>query len=252
MACFAMNLEILKLDNNEVSIKVAKYAGEDKVDLIENEEYGYCSLIKATNMVLDKLRIENITKAKITDKQRIEHNLVNPVSLREAIINFIVHNDFTTEYPPLFEIFSNRITMTSYGGLIHNQSIEEFFNGGSMPRNRELMRVFKDVGLVEQLGSGMARILKFYDRSIFEISDHLIKVNFPFKSIPKSIPIELNKTQSYILEIIQLNGQISQGTIAEQLGLSKIAVKKSMKAMVDAGIIKHIGSSRKGQWIILY
>ena len=249
-------LAYLLADENGVSIKVAKYAGEDKVDLIENEEYGYCSLIKATNMVLDKLRIENITKAKITDKQRIEHNLVNPVSLREAIINFIVHNDFTTEYPPLFEIFSNRITMTSYGGLIHNQSIEEFFNGGSMPRNRELMRVFKDVGLVEQLGSGMARILKFYDRSIFEISDHLIKVNFPFKgipkSIPKSIPIELNKTQSYILEIIQLNGQVSQGTIAEELGLSKIAVKKSMKAMVDAGIIKHIGSSRKGQWIILY
>lgn len=33
-------------DENGVSIKVAKYAGADKVDLIENEEYGYCSLIK--------------------------------------------------------------------------------------------------------------------------------------------------------------------------------------------------------------
>lgn len=35
-----------------------------------------------------------------------------------------------------------------------------------MPRNRELMRVFKDVGLVEQLGSGMSRILKAYDKDI--------------------------------------------------------------------------------------
>ena len=42
------------------------------------------------------------------------------------------------------------------------------------------MRVFKDVGLVEQLGSGMSRILKYYDRDIFEISDHFIKVVFPF------------------------------------------------------------------------
>lgn len=49
-----------------------------------------------------------------------------------------------------------------------------------MPRNRELMRVFKDVGLVEQLGSGMSRILKAYDKDIFEISEHFIKVNFPF------------------------------------------------------------------------
>lgn len=42
----------LLADENGVSIKVAKYAGEDKVDLIENEEYGYCSLIKATPMFL--------------------------------------------------------------------------------------------------------------------------------------------------------------------------------------------------------
>ena len=36
----------LLADENGVSIKVAKYAGADKVDLIENEEYGYCSLIR--------------------------------------------------------------------------------------------------------------------------------------------------------------------------------------------------------------
>lgn len=65
-------LAYLLADENGVSIKVAKYAGDTKVDLIENEEYGYCSLIKATNRVLDKLRIENITKATITDKSRIE------------------------------------------------------------------------------------------------------------------------------------------------------------------------------------
>ena len=42
------------------------------------------------------------------------------------------------------------------------------------------MRVFKNLGLVEQLGSGMSRILQSYDRSIFEISDHFIKAIFPF------------------------------------------------------------------------
>ncbi len=40
-----------------------------------------------------------------------------------------------------------------------------------MSRNRELMRIFKDVGLVEQLGSGMSRILKAYDKSAFDISE---------------------------------------------------------------------------------
>ena len=49
-----------------------------------------------------------------------------------------------------------------------------------MPRNRELMGVFKDVGLVEQLRYGMSRIIKADDKDIFEISEHFIKVNFPF------------------------------------------------------------------------
>lgn len=44
----------LLADENGVSIKVAKYSGTNRVDLIENNEYGYCSLIKATKSVLDK------------------------------------------------------------------------------------------------------------------------------------------------------------------------------------------------------
>lgn len=170
----------LLADENGVSVKVAKYSGTDKVDLIENEEYGYCSLIKAAHQVLEKMKIENTTKAKITSTKRIEKNLIEPVPLREALINAIVHNDFSREIPPVFEIFSDRMEFTSYGGLIPGQSMEDFFSCSSMPRNRELMRVFKDVGLVEQLGSGMSRILHFYDKSIFEISDHFVKVIFPF------------------------------------------------------------------------
>ena len=66
----------LLADENGVSIKVAKYAGKDKINLIENEEYGYCSLVKATYSVLDKMRIENVTKAKITGAERLEKNLI--------------------------------------------------------------------------------------------------------------------------------------------------------------------------------
>ncbi len=187
----------LLADENGVSIKVAKYAGTDKVDLIENEEYGYCSLIKATNQVMEKLKIENSTMAKVTSTKRIEKNLVKPIPMREALINAIVHSDFSREIPPVFEIFSDRMVFTSYGGLIPGQSEQDFFSCSSMPRNRELMRVFKDVGLAEQLGSGMSRILKMYDKSIFNISEHFIKVEFPF-SVPKEISSADSNESDYL------------------------------------------------------
>lgn len=75
---------------------------------------------------------------------------------------------------------ADRLCITSYGGLINGLSEEECLAGRSMSRNRELMRVFRDLELVEHLGSGMARILRAYDRSVFHFSEHFMEVCFPF------------------------------------------------------------------------
>lgn len=189
---FAENLDLLTedgkynyvawllADHNGVSVKVAKYAGKDKVDLIENEEYGYCSLIKATKSVLDRLNIENRTLVKITNKERIEKRLIDPIALREAVINAIVHNDYSMEVPPVFEIYSDRMEITSYGGLPTGLSEDDFFGCRSMPRNRELMRIFKDLDFVEQLGSGMSRILSTYDKNVFSFTSHFMTVRYDY------------------------------------------------------------------------
>ena len=169
----------LLADENGNSIKVAKYSSLDRCDLIENNEYGYCSLIKATKSVLAKLEIENKTAATITPVERIETPLWNKVALREAVINAIVHNDYSFEVPPKFEIFPDRIEITSAGRLPESMNREEFFNGISIPRNKELMRIYRDVELVESLGSGIPRILKAYGEDSFKFTDNFIRITFP-------------------------------------------------------------------------
>ena len=247
----------LLADENGVSIKVAKYAGTDKVDLIENEEYGYCSLIKAAKNVLDKLKIENVTIAKVTSTTRIEKNLIDSVALREAVINAVVHNDFTREIPPVFEIFSDRITMTSYGGLIPGQSVDDFFSCSSMPRNRELMRVFKDVGLVEQLGSGMSRILKVYPKDIFEISDHFIKVVFPVidvhgKHITNNGDIngDINSDVEKVFKVLCQNPDLTAKEMEAVLGFSTRKISRIIKELKSEDKIKRVGSNKTGYWEI--
>ena len=173
--------------------------------------------------------------------------------MREALINAVVHNDFSHEIPPVFEIFSDRMEFTSYGGLIQGQSKEDFFSCSSMPRNRELMRVFKDVGLVEQLGSGMSRILQFYDRSIFVISDHFIKVIFPF-----SLPHEKqniangdeNGDENKVLYLIKKYPDITAKKMSEQTGFSTRKISRIIKGLREAEKIIRIGSDRKGYWKI--
>ena len=148
--------------------------------MFETREYGNRCLITATQRMLDRLDSENRTFAKITAKNRLEKEWVNSIALKETLINAIVHNDYTKGVP-LVEIYSDRLVVTSCGGWSPLYSEEDFFKCRSMPRNRELMRVFRDMELVEQIGSGMSRILRAYDRSIFELSLGFAIATFPFE-----------------------------------------------------------------------
>lgn len=102
------------------------------------------------------------------------------VAMREAVINAFVHNDYTDLMTPVFELFSDRLEITSYGGLIDGMTQEELTSGISRPRSRELMRVFKDTEFVEQLGSGMNRMMNVYNPDIFHISPNSFHVVFYF------------------------------------------------------------------------
>jgi predicted HTH transcriptional regulator len=234
-------------DENGVSIKVAKYAEKDKVDLIENYEYGYCCLIKATNQVLDRLDVENRTFTKITPKERIEKQMVDRTALREAVINAIVHNDYSRNAVPTVEIFADRITITSYGGLPEGLSRASFFECCSMPRNRELMRVFRDVGLVEQLGSGMGRILNAYDRSVFKFSGDFLIVVLPFA---EGFNAEINDTNvvdvvnhvaNKILDAFKNNPRATIKDVAKIVGVTSRTIDREIESLKTEGRLKRIG-----------
>jgi predicted HTH transcriptional regulator len=249
-------------DNNGLSMKVAKYSGKTKVDLIENEEFGYCSIIKATNNILNKLQIENVNRTKITEKRREEKRLIDQTALREAVINAIVHNEYSGEIPPLFEIFSDRFVITSYGTFPESLSKEEVFDGLSAPKNRELMRIFKDLGFVEHLGSGIPRILEKYDKSVFVFLDNFIRVEFKFEERNKYsekfgekfgvIFANLNSNQKKILELIHDNKKITQSEIALNIGISVRAIEKNTSKLQELGILKRIGPAKGGHWEVVF
>lgn len=245
-------------DTNAVSMKVAKYSGENKVDLMENEEFGYCSIIKATENILNKLNLENITQAEVTSSVRKENRFVSPKALREAVINAIIHNDYSNGIPPVFEIFSDRFEITSSGGLPQELTQEEFFEGISAPRNKELMRVFKDLRFVEQLGSGVQRILSEYEKNVFKFSTHFLKVRFPIMNVGKNVgkndlyeEVVLNKTQKEILRYIENNPHITQKELSNSIDKSLRTIQRNMKELQDLNIIQRVGSSTKGYWKII-
>lgn len=115
-------------------------------------------------------------------------------------------------------------------------------NGVSMPRNRELMRVFKDVELVEQLGSGMGRILQVYTRSVFHISEHFIKVVLPLKSGTQD-----GTQDERLIKLVKQNPKITRAELAIQLNTSPRTVQRILNRLAN---VKFVGSGYSGHWSV--
>lgn len=106
---------------------MAKYKDESVDELIENYEFGYCSLVKATHRVLEKFVVENKIYTKINYPERKEQPMYDFKAIREVIINAIIHNDWSNEYPPKFEFFVDMVEISSFGGVQHEFTEKEFF-----------------------------------------------------------------------------------------------------------------------------
>ena len=259
----------LLADENNISIKLVKYLGTNKMELIENQEYGYCCLITATQRILDRLTAENTVYAKIEYNGRKEVEMIDSKALKEAVINAMVHSDYTLTTTPIIELYSDRIEITSGGGLPQGLSQEEFLEGVTAPRNKELIRVFKDVDLIENIGSGVLRILDSYDKSCFKFMEHFLRVSFKYKENPFEYAvknkvsatdtindtlkdtIKLTKNEQEILSLIVKNNQITREEIVKELRLSDRTVSRAIKHLQDEKIILREGSKKTGYWKIL-
>ena len=219
---------------------------------------------------MDRLDAENTTYAKIEYFGRKEQEMIDSAALKEAVINAIVHNDYSYGNSPIIELYSDRIEITSAGGLPQQLSKEDFFGGVTAPRNKELIRVFKDVDLIENIGSGILRILKVYDKDSFIFLDNFLRVSFKYRENPfeydqeisqESYQKQLNETtistenyrayQNKIIVLIKQNPNITQKEMAKMLDMSREKVKYHIAVLKENNMIIREGSTKKGIWKIL-
>lgn len=281
---FAANLELLTedgafnmaayllADENGNSVQVARYAGADRVDLVESKDYGFCCLVKTCKAVLDRLEgVENRVMNRITSRERIDRPFWNPVALREAVINAIIHNDYTAELVPKFEIFPDRIEITSAGTVHPGQEQDDFFAGYSNPRNKTLMRIFRDLDMVEYLGSGLPRILKAYPREVFAFSGRFIRIVFPIDpkalklaleedgdraetsvETPVETPVETSvETPEQIIMVLRDHPHMTLKEVAAGIKKSVRAVERASKKLIESGRLRRVGPKKGGHWEVL-
>lgn len=248
-------------DHNSIPLAFVKFNGLDKTSVSERSEYGFESILMALDKIKTRLSGENRCFVNTTVRPRIETFLFDADSVKEAVLNAIVHNDYSISSPQI-SLFQDRLEILSHGGLPNGLSKEDFYTGISKPRNNELMNIFLRLGLVERTGHGIPLIVSKYGKEAFDIHDNYIKVTVKFnKEVLDSNGVingtingvinELSSTELVVFNQIKLNNRIIAREISEINNVPLRTVQRAISKLKELKFIERVGSNKTGYWKIL-
>jgi len=226
-------------------IQAGRFAGRDRARPIDSAEIRTL-LPLAPAAAVAFVQKHMMKEAVIGAVHRTDRWTVPPVALREAINNAIVHADYSERGAPLrIAIFDDRIEIENPGLLPPGLTIDDIQLGVSKLRNRVIGRVFHELGMIEQWGTGVQRMNAAcrdagLPNPILEEIGHRFRVTF---LIEQSRPPSMTHREQKIAALLRNGKGMSTSEIAARIRLSSRATRTCLLDMVQKGLLVEVGSS---------
>jgi ATP-dependent DNA helicase RecG len=205
------------------------------------------NLIVAVDECIAFINRHTNTGAKISAIKREDVPQFPPEAVREVVINAIVHADYAMKGSTIqIAIFSDRIEFTNPGNLPFGQTIESAISGISRMRNRVIGRVFRELKLIERLGSGLPRILAIYKNKSGK-TPILEEINNHFRAILFEITVPAQPTQAWeiqLLEALSKRRTLNTKEIAILWEVTARAARLRLRGMLKRNLIKREAQSK--------
>jgi predicted HTH transcriptional regulator len=231
----------------EAFIRAGCFAGTDRTSILDSADITtYLPLAVEEALLFIK---RNTRRALTIESARHVDTWEFPlVAAREAVINSLVHADYGQRGTPLrIAIFSDRLEIDNPGGLPPGLTVEDILRGVSKLRNRVIGRVFHELGLIEQWGSGIQRMIAACSQAglaepSFEELSSGFRVTFrrDWMSAPRLDPID-----QAILKFVRQSGNASTSQIAAHIRRTPRATRDRLNRLVDAGLLVAVASGPK-------
>lgn len=266
------NLALLLSDQCVHTIKVAVFQGTDQTIFKDRREFSG-SLMKQMNEVYDFIDFRNQTRATIEKLFRTDVRDYPEIAVREALLNLLVHRDYSFSASALISIYTDRIEFVSIGGLMPGIDLEDIMVGISVCRNQELANVFYRLHLIEAYGTGMGKIMKAYEgmeeKPSIETTKNAFKIILPninAKYEPENVSVPKTETaantdanpqkilsdqEEKILEYAQSHGVITRNDVIELLKVSTSTASRVIRKMVKSNLLKQNGKARNTNYTIV-
>ena len=244
-------------------IKSARFKGTDMVEFLDKAEFHgniFKQLKDAINFVKKHINYEG----RIEGLQRTDRYEIPLVAIRESVVNALIHRDYENYGRDIkLGVYDDIVNIVSPGGFPLSITEKDLLKGRSEIRNKVIARVFKELGYIEQWGSGVKRIIascESYDLKkpdIRETGDSVDVCLYRRTSIKESKVkaeakenFDLNEQEKQIIDYLSKKESIKRNDVERILGVKKSRAYSILDTLSNKDIIKKVGRSSSTRYIL--
>lgn len=255
------NLAFLLSEQCTHMIKLAVFEGSKKSVFKDRRELSG-SLLEQLEEAFDYIDRYNRTRAEFSGLDRLDMRDYPPEAIREALLNAIVHRDYSFSGATLISIFEDRIEFVTIGGLVKGITLDDVKLGVSVLRNQYLANIFYRLRLIEAYGTGILKINECYDdyvaKPIIETAGNAFKITLPntnfhaeeqkAPNIPKTggstSVTKKEERMNAVLELCRSKSFIVRSDVEMALGVSQSTAILLLRELTDDGVLIKKGKTK--------
>ncbi|HSX37366.1 MAG TPA: ATP-binding protein [Chlamydiales bacterium] len=226
-------------------VRCARFAGSNREKILDQVDIN-APLPLAADLIIAFIERNISKKSQIGRMQREDIPQYPTIAIREAVMNALLHSDYAMIGCHIqIAIFDDRIEFTNPGGLPFGQTIEKALAGSSRIRNRVIARVFRELHLIEQWGSGLRRIVEVcrgrgLKPPLMEELNNQFRLVLYSEQIKEMIVFPWTQK---LLEYLKTESAISAKMAMKLWKVSSRTARSRLRQLQEQGIIVRIGTS---------
>ena len=258
------NLGLLLSEQCVHTIKAAVFQGTDQSVFKDRREFSG-SLMQQMNDVYAYIDFRNQTQATFDKLRRIDTRDYPETAVREALLNLLVHRDYSFRSSAFISIYADRIEFVSIGGLLPGLGINDILMGVSVCRNQNLADVFYRLELIEAYGTGIQKIMSAYKGNQrlpqIEVTDNAFKiilpnVNYAANAEPgndknQAVNIPKESNEQMILNYLNDNITVTRADVEDMLQVSTATAYRILKQMSKDGALIQLGKGKNTKYTLV-
>ncbi|MGB4406812.1 MAG: RNA-binding domain-containing protein [Sphaerochaeta sp.] len=222
---------------------------KENLDRFDDREVVECNLIRAYTMIMDFIA-KHLSKGFYIDENT---QSVSPRDklFKEAVVNFLIHREYSDAYISSMVIEKDKVTFKNAANpsYIGKVDIDDF---NPEPKNPTIARVFRLMGLADELGSGFRNIKKYCkiysDSTPVVLDGDVFTLELPLRS-DKKVEEDKTSVKEKILDYVANNHEISNKDVRDSFGLEKSRATELLSELMDENLLRREGSGRGTKYV---